>query len=102
MLQVNTIRQNPSFVKERLAARHYANIELVDTILAIDDELRRIKTVTESLQASINTVSKNSKPLFKKIFYSYLIYHIQLYQRGSRLKTMKLLEKEEKCLHCLQ
>ena len=58
MLQVNTIRQNPSFVKERLAARHYANIELVDTILAIDDELRRIKTVTESLQASINTVSK--------------------------------------------
>jgi len=58
MLQVNTIRQNPSFVKERLAARHYANIELVDTILAIDDELRRIKTVTESLQASINTASK--------------------------------------------
>ncbi len=58
MLQVNFIRQNPDLVKERLAARNFANIGLVDTLLEIDDELRKVKFSTETIQATINTVSK--------------------------------------------
>ena len=58
MLQVNLIRQNPDLVKERLAARNFANLGLVDTLLEIDDELRKVKFSTETIQATINTVSK--------------------------------------------
>ncbi|MEO6668355.1 MAG: serine--tRNA ligase [Ferruginibacter sp.] len=58
MLQVNYIRQNPDLVKERLALRNFAKIELVDSILQTDEELRKIRTVTENLQASINAASK--------------------------------------------
>jgi seryl-tRNA synthetase len=58
MLQINTLRQQPSLVKERLLVRNYPNIGLVDTILEIDEELRKIKVVTENLQALINSASK--------------------------------------------
>ena len=58
MLQVNFIRQNAALVKERLAIRNYANIGLVDTILEIDDELRKVKFAAESIQATMNTASK--------------------------------------------
>ncbi|MEI8052526.1 MAG: serine--tRNA ligase [Bacteroidota bacterium] len=58
MLQVNFIRQNPDLVKERLAARNFSNIGLVDILLEIDDELRKVKFSTESIQATINTASK--------------------------------------------
>jgi seryl-tRNA synthetase len=58
MLQVNFIRQNPELVKERLAVKNFGNIGLVDTILEIDDELRKIKFASESIQASINAASK--------------------------------------------
>ena len=66
MLQVNFIRQNPDFVKERLAARNYANIEIVDTILAIDDQLRKVKTASEGIQATMNGIAKEIGILMSK------------------------------------
>jgi len=66
MLQINFIRQNPALVKERLSVRNFSNLELVDTILSIDEELRKLKTVTESLQANINSVSKEIGVLMSK------------------------------------
>jgi len=66
MLQVNFIRQNPELVKERLAVRNFGNIGLVDTILEIDDELRKIKFASESIQASINAASKEIGMLMGK------------------------------------
>lgn len=66
MLQVNLIRQNPDFVKERLAVRNYSNIGLVDKLLEMDDELRKIKFATESIQASINSASKEIGMLMGK------------------------------------
>ena len=66
MLQINFIRQNPELVKERLAVRNYPNIGLVDTLLEMDDELRKIKFSTETIQASINSASKEIGMLMGK------------------------------------
>ncbi len=66
MLQVHFIRQNVELVKERLAARNFTNTGLVDTIMEIDEELRKIKTASETIQASINSSSKEIGALMAK------------------------------------
>lgn len=66
MLQISFIRQNPALVKERLAVKHFADVEAVDRILASDEQLRKLKTSTESLQASINAASKEIGMLMGK------------------------------------
>ncbi|MBL0055736.1 MAG: serine--tRNA ligase [Chitinophagaceae bacterium] len=66
MLQISTIRQNPAGVKERLAVKHFADIAAVDRILETDEQLRKLKTSTETLQASINAASKEIGMLMGK------------------------------------
>lgn len=66
MLQIQFIRQNADLVKERLAVRNYANIGLVDTLIEMDDELRKIKFASESIQANINSASKEIGMLMAK------------------------------------
>ncbi len=58
MLQINYIKQNTALVKEKLAVKNFGNIELVDELLQLDEELRKQKTTTETLQASLNAASK--------------------------------------------
>ena len=58
MLQINYIKQYPEIVKERLAVKHFGNINLLDEIIAVDEEIRKQKAVTENLQALINKTSK--------------------------------------------
>ena len=66
MLQIQFIRQNADLVKEKLAIRNYANIGLVDSLIEMDDELRKIKFASESIQASINSASKEIGMLMAK------------------------------------
>ena len=66
MLQINFIRQNIELVKQRLAVRNFSNIQIVDTILEIDDALRGVKHETETIQASINSASKEIGMLMAK------------------------------------
>ena len=66
MLQVNYIRQNASLVKERLLLKNFANVGLVDSILQADEDLRKIRTSAESLQASLNAISKEVGTLMAK------------------------------------
>ncbi len=66
MLQIQFIRQNADLVKERLAVRNYPNIGLVDTLIEMDDELRKIKFASESIQANINSASKEIGMLMAK------------------------------------
>lgn len=66
MLQINYIKQFPEIVKERLAVKHFKNINLIDEIIAIDEEIRKQKAVTENLQALINTTSKEIGALMAK------------------------------------
>ncbi|MFN8244216.1 MAG: serine--tRNA ligase [Ferruginibacter sp.] len=58
MLQINFIRQNAGLVKERLAVKNFADLAAVDRILEKDEELRKLKTASENIQAAINAASK--------------------------------------------
>ena len=58
MLQLQVLRQQPEFVKERLAHKHLKEIHLVDTILAIDEKRRTLQTENDNLLAAINKASK--------------------------------------------
>lgn len=58
MLQINYIRQNTAGVKERLAVKHFADLSLIDRLLETDEQVRKLKTATETLQATINAASK--------------------------------------------
>ena len=66
MLQVNFIRQQADLVKERLSVRNFQHIDIVDKLIAIDEELRIVKTATEGYQASINAASKEIGALMAK------------------------------------
>lgn len=66
MLQINYIRQNTELVKKKLGVKNFGNIAAVDELLSLDDELRKQKTASESLQASINAASKEIGMLMAK------------------------------------
>lgn len=66
MLQINYIKQHIALVKEKLAVKNFGNIELVDELLQLDEELRKQKTATETLQASLNAASKEIGMLMGK------------------------------------
>lgn len=66
MLQINVLRQNPALVKERLTAKYFSNISLVDEILLLDEQVRKLKVECETLQASMNAASKEIGMLMGK------------------------------------
>ena len=66
MLQISYIRQNAALVKERLAVRNFADLSVVDKILESDEQVRKLKTETESIQSSINAASKEIGMLMGK------------------------------------
>ena len=66
MLQINYIKQYPEIVKQKLAVKNFGNINLVDEIIAVDEDIRKQKTVTENLQGLINTTSKEIGALMAK------------------------------------
>ena len=66
MLQISFIRQNSDLVKERLAVKYFSNISLVDTILSLDEQVRKLKVESEALQAKMNAASKEIGMLMGK------------------------------------
>jgi seryl-tRNA synthetase len=58
MLQVNVLRSNPEKVKERLAVKHFKQLEIVDEIIVLDDERKRIQADFDNTQARVNSASK--------------------------------------------
>lgn len=58
MLQINFIKQNIDFVKERLARRNFSEIAIVDELVKIDEEVRSLRNQSETIQSSVNTASK--------------------------------------------
>ncbi len=59
MLQVNVLRQKPEWVKERLAHRNFKQIELVDEIITLDDERKKLQAAYDNTQSKINSASKD-------------------------------------------
>jgi seryl-tRNA synthetase len=66
MLQVNYIRQNTALVKEKLKKKNFNDLSLVDSIIAMDENLRKLKTESETLQATVNAASKEIGKLMGK------------------------------------
>ena len=66
MLQMNYLRQNTQLAKDRLLAKHFANSEIVDELIALDDEIRTRKMAFETLQSSQNAASKEIGMLMAK------------------------------------
>lgn len=58
MLQVSVLRGNTAEVKQRLAVKRFAQPELVDTIIGLDDERKRLQAEFDTTQAKVNAASK--------------------------------------------
>lgn len=65
MLQVNYIRENREKVLERLSVRNFKQPELVDQIIAIDEERRQTQTSLDNLSASANAAAKQIGELMR-------------------------------------
>lgn len=59
MLQVSVLKQKTDWVKERLAVKNFKQIELVDEIIALDDERKKLQAESDLLQSKINASSKD-------------------------------------------
>ena len=66
MLQVSVLRIDAELVKERLALKNFKNIQLVDEIIAADDDRKKIQNESDLLQSKINTASKAIGGLMKQ------------------------------------
>lgn len=58
MLQVSVLRANPEEVKKRLAVKHFKQPTMVDTIIGLDDERKKLQLDFDTAQAKINAASK--------------------------------------------
>lgn len=54
MLQVQYIRENRDRVIERLGVRNFSQIGLIDEIIALDEEKRKLQSTSEAWQAEAN------------------------------------------------
>lgn len=59
MLQVAVLRQNREWVKERLAVKQFKQPSLVDVIVDLDDERKKIQAVLDDTQSKVNSASKD-------------------------------------------
>jgi seryl-tRNA synthetase len=66
MLQLQVLRQDPQAVKNKLAIKHFAEPQLVDSIIALDDERKRLQLEFDTNQAKVNSTSKEIGGLMAK------------------------------------
>jgi seryl-tRNA synthetase len=66
MLQLQVLRQNPDWVKQRLAVKHFSGTALVDRILELDDQRKKSQTDFDQTQAKVNSSSKEIGQLMAK------------------------------------
>ncbi|UEG50489.1 serine--tRNA ligase [Ferruginibacter lapsinanis] len=66
MLQISYIRQNINIVKEKLGVKNFGDLSLVDKVVSLDEQVRKLKAESESLQASVNAASKEIGMLMGK------------------------------------
>ena len=58
MLQLQTLRTQKEYLIDRLKVKNVANLSVVDSVLAIDEERRKIQTQYDEFLAKINSASK--------------------------------------------
>lgn len=65
MLQISVLREKPEFVVERLAVKNFDARELVNLILSIDEDRRKIQNELDGLLNQQNTLAKQVGDLYK-------------------------------------
>jgi seryl-tRNA synthetase len=58
MLQVSYLRQNSDLAKKKLAIKHFGNLDLVDQVIALDDERKLLQANFDDTQSKVNAASK--------------------------------------------
>jgi seryl-tRNA synthetase len=58
MLQVQLLRNNTEAIKKKLAIKNFKQLDLVDTIILLDDERKKLQAEFDAIQANINAASK--------------------------------------------
>jgi seryl-tRNA synthetase len=66
MLQLAFIRQNTELVKERLVLRNFAEMDLVDKIVGLDDQRKRLQFESDTTQSKLNALAKEIGVLMSK------------------------------------
>lgn len=66
MLQLQVLRQDPEAVKKRLAIKHFADLNLVDTIISLDDQRKKLQLDFDNNQSKVNSASKEIGQLMTK------------------------------------
>jgi seryl-tRNA synthetase len=66
MLQVAFIRQHTALVKERLTIRNFKDLQLVDEIISLDDERKKLQVDSENTQSKLNVISKEIGQMMAK------------------------------------
>lgn len=66
MLQLQAIRQNPEWIKERLAIKYFNDGSVVDAILKLDEQRKKLQLEFDNTQAKINSSSKEIGQLMAK------------------------------------
>jgi seryl-tRNA synthetase len=66
MLQLSYIRQNTELVKQRLAIRNFKDPGLVEEVLQLDDERKKLQLHAEQTQSKLNSSAKEIGQLMAK------------------------------------
>ena len=65
MLQVPFIRENKDLVIERLAKRNIDALSMIDQVISLDEDRRRIQTELDNTLAESNALSKEIGIMYK-------------------------------------
>jgi seryl-tRNA synthetase len=66
MLQLAFIRNNKEEVRQRLTVKNFAELNVVDDILLFDEERKKLQQEFDSIQAKVNSTSKEIGQLMSK------------------------------------
>lgn len=66
MLTINLIRENPSFVIERLKVKNFDATATVTLVLDLDRRRRELQTESDSIQAELNNLSREIGAMMKE------------------------------------
>lgn len=66
MLQLQILRQDPQKAKDKLGIKNFAEPQLVDKIIALDDERKKLQQEFDINQSKVNSTSKDIGALMAK------------------------------------
>lgn len=66
MLQLQVLRQDPQSAKNRLSIKNFADLNLIDEIIILDDERKKLQMESDSILSKLNIASKEIGQLMAK------------------------------------